>query len=133
MAKEKIDRLIVEFFSIFDNRADKIPNLASLESMFSTGAIITKCSSDQKETMSLVDFVTPRDALFKSGRLIDFHEWEVSAKTFINGVTATRICIYAKEGILDNKQFSGSGMKSIQLNLTHEGWKIISILWEDME
>ena len=83
--------------------------------------------------MSLHDFVTPRDAMLKNGTLTDFHEWEVTAKTFVNGATATRICKYGKEGLLDGKEFSGSGMKSIQMTLAQHGWKIISILWEDLE
>lgn len=130
---QDIDKLIAGFFSIFDNRAQRVPNFSQLGPMFLPGAIITKCSSDQKETMSFVDFVMPREALFKGGTLTDFHEWEVTAQTFVNGVTATRICTYAKEGFLDDQFFSGSGMKSIQLVLTQEGWKILSILWEDLE
>ena len=130
---QDIDKLIAVFFSIFDNRTLEVPNLSRLEAMFVPGAIITKCSNGHIETMSLVDFITPRYALFKSGILIGFHEWEVTAETFVNDVTATRICTYAKEGFLDGKSFSGSGLKSIQLILTQEGWKIISILWEDLE
>jgi hypothetical protein len=130
---QDIDELIAGFFSIFDNRAQRAPNFSLLGSMFIPGAIITKCSSDQKDTMSLVDFVTPREVLFEGGTLTDFHEWEVTAQTFVNGVTATRICTYAKEGFLHGQLFSGSGMKSIQLVLTQEGWKILSILWEDIE
>ena len=130
---QDIDKLIAVFFSIFDNRTLEVPDLSRLEPMFVPGATITKCSNGHIETMSLIDFITPRNALFKSGTLIGFHEWEVTAETFVNNVTATRICTYAKEGVLDGQLFSGSGMKSIQLFLTQEGWKINSILWEDLE
>jgi hypothetical protein len=130
---QEIDKLIAEFFSIFDNRIRIAPDLSRLIPMFVPGAIITKCSNGHVEIMSLDDFITPREALFKSGTLIGFHEWEVTEETFVNNETVTRICTYAKEGFLDGQSFSGSGMKSIQLILTQEGWKILSILWEDLE
>ncbi|MCH9648773.1 MAG: DUF4440 domain-containing protein [Deltaproteobacteria bacterium] len=127
----EIDQRVESFFSIFDNRGERAPDFSKLESMFLPGAIITKCCEGQRETMTLEEFIAPRTELFQSGSLRDFHEWETKASTFVNGITATRICAYRKEGLLEGKVFSGRGTKSIQLIKTRKGWQIISILWED--
>ena len=128
-----IEPLITSFFSVFDNRDDRIPDLSCLGSMFVTGAIISKRDGDQLEVMSLDDFTAPRQTLLVSGTLVDFHEWEIEAQTFVSNGIATRICKYGKEGVLNGEPFSGLGMKSIQMVLTDKGWKIASILWEDID
>ena len=127
-----IEPLITSFFSVFDNRDDRVPDLSCLGSMFVPGAIITKRDGDQLNVMSLDDFTAPRQTLLTNGTLVDFHEWEIEAQTFVDNGIATRISKYGKEGALNGEPFSGLGMKSIQLVLTDKGWKIASVLWEDI-
>jgi hypothetical protein len=81
--------------------------------------------------MALQEFISPREAMLTGGSLVEFHEWETEAKTFVSGVTATRICRYEKEGRLNGEPYAGRGAKSIQMTRTPEGWRILSILWED--
>jgi ribosomal-protein-serine acetyltransferase len=128
-----IDELTQTFFSVFDNRRGKVPDLSCLDQMFVEPAIITKREGDHLEIMSLAEFVAPRQDLLTSGALVEFHEWEVEAQTFVDGGIATRICKYMKEGLLNGEPFSGVGMKSIQFVRTGRGWRITSVLWEDIE
>ncbi len=127
----EIDELIGDFFAVFDNRGQRVPDMSSLNDMFLPGATITKVEGSDAETMSVADFITPRESILTDGSLVDFHEWEVSSKTHLNDATATRLCEYEKAGKLFGEEYSGSGSKSIQLVRTHDGWKISSVLWED--
>jgi hypothetical protein len=128
-----IDELTQAFFSVFDNRRGRVPDLSRLDQIFVERAIITKREGDHLEIMSLAEFVAPRQDLLCSGILVEFHEWEVEAQTFVDGGIATRICKYMKEGLLNGEAFSGVGMKSIQFVRTGRGWRITSVLWEDIQ
>lgn len=132
-SKRAIDDLASAFFSVFDNRENKTPDLSCLDQMFTERAIITKRDGDRLDIMSLDEFVAPRQDLLTRGRLVDFHEWEVEARTFVDGGMATRICSYLKEGVMNGEPFSGGGTKSIQFVRIAEGWRIGSVLWEDTE
>jgi len=132
-SKRAIDDLASAFFSVFDNRENKTPDLSCLYRMFTERAIITKRDGDHLDIMSLDEFVAPRQDLLTSGTLVDFHEWEVEARTFVDGGIATRLCSYLKEGVMSGEPFSGGGMKSIQFVRIAEGWRIGSVLWEDAE
>jgi len=128
-----IDELTQMFFSVFDNRQGRVPDLSCLDQMFVERAIITRREDNHLDVMSLAEFVAPRQDLLSNGTLTEFHEWEVEARTFVDGGIATRICKYMKEGVLDGGPFSGVGMKSIQFVRTGEGWRTASVLWEDIE
>ncbi len=83
--------------------------------------------------MSVDAFISPARQLLTDGSLVDFHEWEVDATTFVFGGIACRTLRYAKQGILNGVAFSGEGMKSIHLARTAEGWRITSVIWQDAE
>ncbi|MGI9265319.1 MAG: DUF4440 domain-containing protein, partial [Gammaproteobacteria bacterium] len=128
-----IDELTHAFFSVFDNRRGTAPDLSRLSQMFVERAIITRRDDHLLDVMSLDEFVAPRQDLFNTGKLVDFHEWEVESQTFLDGGIATRICEYKKEGVLEGEPFSGGGTKSIQFVQVAEGWRIASVLWEDAD
>lgn len=129
--QQNIDNLITSFYSIFDNRADKIPDFKALEDMFIAGAIITKRQSSDLDQTSVSDFISPRKEILTNGTLVQFCEWELTQHTIISNGIATRISTYAKQGYLNGQNYSGQGHKHIQLLSTSAGWKIASIIWED--
>lgn len=129
-ASAAIDELIHDFFAIFDNR-QHTPDLQRLQGFFIPGAIITKFEQGKYQCMSLDEFIRPRQVLFESGELVGFHEWEERWENVIQPGIATRFTWYRKEGVYQSKPFQGQGRKSIQLLLSPDGWRIVSILWED--
>jgi hypothetical protein len=131
--QSQIDALIGEFFAAFDNRAGRKVDLTSLRSLFVHGALIVKNTATSSETLSVDAFIQPRQALLTNGSLVEFHEWEIDATTFIFDGIACRTLRYAKDGILNGAPFAGEGMKSIHLARTHEGWRITSIVWQDAD
>jgi len=127
-----INSLIEYFYKVFDNRTGKQPNLTALDDFFIPGGMIYKRADSTIETMDLQAFKTPRKALFDSGCLHDFHEWETSEQTTLNSGLATRISTYQKKGFLNGENYQGQGTKHFQLIKTQGGWKITSMVWEDL-
>jgi hypothetical protein len=131
--QRQIETLVREFFSAFDNRAGRTVDLNALRALFVRGALIVKNSEASSEALSVDAFIQPRQALLTDGSLVDFHEWEVEATTFIFGGIACRTLRYAKNGILNGVPFAGEGMKSIHLARTDDSWRITSIVWQDAD
>ncbi len=127
-----INTLIDNFFKVFDNRTKKQPNLAVLDEVFITGGMIYKREGCDVEAMDLSTFRTPREALFASGSLRDFYEWETSEQTTLNNGLATRVSTYQKKGLLHGEVYQGQGTKHFQIIKTQDGWKITSMVWEDL-
>ncbi len=130
-AQGEIDRVIAAFFAAFDNRTGEAPGLATLAGLFVPGAVIVKRAAGVAETMTVEGFIAPRKALLTGGRLVDFHEWETDAETHVSGALAVRIGAYRKSGLMDGAPYGGGGTKHISLVLTEQGWRIVSVAWED--
>ncbi len=84
-----------------------------------------------EEVYNLKSFIQPRRALLTNGSLVEFSEIEVSERTVIISNMAQRISKYKKDGILNGIFFEQTGTKFFQLIKTVDGWKIVSVIWED--
>ena len=132
-AQKSIDNLAANFFKCFDNRASQVPDFDLFASCFVEGSVIGNRTSSEVNIWSLTDFWKPRAELLTSGRLAEFHEWEVEADTSIYDGIAVRQSTYQKEGILDGSPYAGEGTKCFQFALTPDGWRMTYVLWEDQE
>lgn len=128
---DDIDRVIAAFFAAFDNRSGGAPGLADLPGLFLPGAVVVKRSGAGVESMTVGQFIAPRAALLTGGRLVDFHEWETEATTYVSGSLAVRVGAYRKSGLMDGAPYEGGGTKHISLVRTEAGWRIVSVAWED--
>lgn len=130
-ARAEIDALVRRFFSAFSNR-HALSKVASVPSMFLPDAVVSILKpSDVVERLGVPDFVSPRAALLHGGRLTDFAEEEVEARTEVVGALAQRSSRYRKAGQLDGARFEGAGNKLFQLVMTRRGWRIAALAWED--
>ncbi len=129
-ARNEIDEVITSYYTVFDNRDGRTPDIERLENIFYPGAIITKRTGNKIEVMTVREFMLPRKELLTSGSLAEFNEWETESATIINNGIASRTSKYEKKGMLNGEQFTDKGTKHFQL-LFADGWKIISLLWED--
>ena len=126
-----IDKVIQAFFAVFDNRQGNIPDFGEFGCLFFDCSMVYKREGNSVRPMGLDEFIGPRDAMLTDGTLQDFYQWEIESQTLVNGGIATRVCRYGKSGLLNGKPYSGQGNKHIQLALTHDGWKITSVVWQD--
>lgn len=130
-ARQEIDSLVARFFATFDNRSGATPRLADMADCFTDKAVIVRQSSGGAEIYTVAEFATPRIELLTRGALRDFHEHETSATMQIFNGIAIRTSRYSKSGLLDGKDYSGSGTKCFQFVELATGWRIASLAWVD--
>ncbi|MED7950318.1 DUF4440 domain-containing protein [Streptomyces sp. BE303] len=130
MSTIEIDLLTAEFFGAFDNRDGRPADVARIRRLLVPGGVIVK-TGPEFTVYSVEEFVEPRERLLNDGRLVDFSEWETSARTEIEGDIASRFGEYRKSGVLDGEPFEGGGTKTIQFVRTPEGWRIVAFSWYD--
>jgi hypothetical protein len=129
--QDKIEVLVVRFFSAFDNRSGARPHLADLTECFTEKATIVRRSNTGAELYTVAEFAAPRIELLSQGVLLHFHEWEVSSATQIFDGIAARVSRYCRSGLLSGNEYSGSGTKCFHLVDTGFGWRISSLAWVD--
>ena len=129
--QDKIDILVVRFFSAFDNRNGARPHLSEVTDCFTEKATIIRRSNTGAEVYTVGEFAAPRIELLTQGALLHFHEWEVSSTTQIFDGIAARISRYCKSGLLNGTEYSGSGTKCFHLVDMGFGWRISSLAWVD--
>lgn len=130
-SQAEVDALIAAFFGAFDNRNGRTPDHAGLARMFADRAVVAMHQRDRCVLCSPEEFIAPRMALLGSGELVDFHEWEESARTEIIGSLAVRVSRYAKCGSRNGAAVAGSGTKFFQLARFDHGWKVVALSWID--
>ncbi|MGW6509323.1 DUF4440 domain-containing protein [Streptomyces niveus] len=130
MSQSEIDAVTAEFFGAFDNRGGQAADVARIRRLVLPDGVIVK-TGPEFTVYTVDDFIEPRERLLTDGRLVEFSEWETSARTEIAGDIASRFGDYRKSGILDGEPFEGGGTKTIQLVRTPEGWRIAAFAWYD--
>ena len=128
---KKIDQVVNDIFSIFDNRNNRKPDLDEIRQFFLTEAIITKREGEKVVVMTVDEFITPRKRLLLDGTLTNFYEYETDCVTKVENGIASRMSKYSKQGFMHGMDYRGSGKKHFQLVLESGHWKVASIVWED--
>jgi hypothetical protein len=123
----EIDGLIARFFECFDNDSGP-PKLHELTELCTPDARVAKAGGPLE---SLAQFIRPRLALLSDGRVAQFRERETSSSTFIVDDCAQRTATYEKRWVEAGHHINGTGHKFFHLVCTDDGWKIISLLWQD--
>jgi hypothetical protein len=129
--RRKLDALIARFFSAFDNREGALPRVADLIDCFTDKAIVVRRFAGGADLYTVREFALPRIQLLTGGSLLHFHEWETGSTTQLLDGIATRTSRYSKSGLLDGKDYSGSGTKCFQIVHLDTEWRIASLAWVD--
>lgn len=127
----EIDALAREFFGAFTNKGGIAPDMDRLHRILLPQAVIIRRDGAAGEVCNLSQFIAPRLKLLTDGSLVDFAEWEESARTEIHGGLAQRWCVYRKAGVWHGRPFTGCGVKTIQLVRLAGSWRISALAWED--
>ena len=130
--RHAIDALAAAFFAAFSNAHGRRADLAALHALCLPQALVVKAIGSHPEACDLAAFIAPRDALLNGGRLRDFSEQEIEARTDLFGNIAQRWCRYRKAGVLDGLAFDAEGWKSLQCVRTPHGWRIAAVIWDDV-
>ena len=131
--KEIIDDLTHQFFNVFNNTNNNIPNIDSLRNLCIQQTVIISNTDGSPNIYNLDSFIKPRQELLTNGDLTDFSESEISFTMEIFENIAHRFCLYKKSGKLNGKAFYTEGMKTIQFIKIAGEWKICSVAWNDKQ
>lgn len=129
--QQSIDDLVARFFALFSNRDGVVPDLRRMFDLFVPEAVISKCIDPVPEVMTLESFIAPREVLLSTGTLTEFCEIETAHRTRILGHVAQRASTYTKTGLLNGTPFETHGVKLFQFIHRPEGWRIVSVSWDD--
>ena len=130
--KAEIDGLMRAFLGAFDNTGGRRPNVGVVREVFIPRGMIISHVGGEPVTYDLDGFVVPREKILTDGTLTEFSEWEVAERTEIFGTIAHRFSEYRKSGSRDGEWFEGSGRKLTQFVRTPAGWRMSSLVWEDV-
>jgi RimJ/RimL family protein N-acetyltransferase len=125
-----IDDIVSKFYSAFAN-THQPPDWKLLEGLSHPQIQISKCYNQELEIYDLKSFIVPRKELLSNNTLLRFEEQELSSETKVEKNIAQRFSSYKKTGILHQQPFETFGKKMFQFSKTKQGWKIISLIWED--
>ena len=129
--KQEIDEIVNQFFDLFTNTNNRIPNLQKIKEIFLTNGILINNTSGEPEIYDLESFIEPRQKILSDGTLTNFEESETFNETEIYRNIARRTCNYEKSGILNGAPFKGEGKKLMQFVKLQEKWLLSSVLWSD--
>src|SRR6187431_1587632 len=129
--KIEINNLTKQFFNLFDNTNNKIPDWTIVQKICIPEIIIIKKTGLTEVVYNLTNFIEPRKTILSDGTLTNFQEQELQEETRIIGHIAHRQSRYQTTGIFPGKHFTETGNKLFQLMKTNDGWKINSLVWED--
>jgi len=130
--RSAIDALVRAFFGAFSTMGGVVPNLDVLYELLLPEAIIIKNIDAVPVVYDVNGFVEPRRTMLADGSLANFSEEETSERTDIFKNIAQRFSRYKKSWTAQEMSFSGSGTKSFQFVRTSAGWKIASIVWDEL-
>ncbi|HMK20454.1 MAG TPA: hypothetical protein VK492_19775 [Chitinophagaceae bacterium] len=129
--KIEINDLTKQFFNLFDNTDNKIPDWTIARKICIPEITIIKKTGLTEVVYNLTNFIEPRKAILSDGTLTNFQELELHEETQIIGHIAQRRSRYQKSGNLSGKLFTETGTKFFQFIKTKNGWRINSLVWED--
>jgi len=130
--KAELDELTRAFLGSFDNTGGGRPRLGIVREVFIPQGMIIKNVGAVPVVYDLDAFIAPREKILTDGTLTEFSEWEVAERTEIFGSIAQRFSEYRKSGFLDGEWFEGSGCNAVQFVRTPEGWRMSSLVWDDV-
>lgn len=123
--------LLAAFFAAvsFDEGAE--PAYDGLHALFVERGLLVRAATGVPEAAGVREFIEPRRALVRSGRLKRFREWEISAREQAFGNVAHRFSVYGKSALLDGVATEARGMISTQFVRGPQGWRITVMAWDD--
>lgn len=129
--EKEIDDITRQFFDLFTNTNNRIPNVRKIEALFLPAGILINNTSGEPAIYDLESFIEPREKILTDGTLINFMEWETSHKTEIYGNIAQRACNYEKSGEFNGAPYKGAGKKLMQFIKIKNKWVLSSVFWSD--
>jgi hypothetical protein len=112
--KAAIDTIVNQFYNIFNNTGNVLPDWKRIHDLCIAETIIIKKNGLDQTIYDLESFIEPRKKILTDGTLTDFSENEITETTNIIGNIAQRFSVFEKSGLMSGEHFTGRGNKLFQ-------------------
>ena len=127
----EIDRIVSRLFDAISFRESEPPSMHEIEQLFIADGLLTDYNEEEPLTLGVTDFIEHFEGLVKSGDIPSLEDKEIHQDTEIFGRIAHRTSYYEARNSVDDTHPFAVGVNSIQLIKTSEGWRIVSMTWND--
>lgn len=125
-----IDEITESYYKFLNFHQEHFPNINGLEKLFyGTGKLINN-NYEKPINFTVQSYVQAIMKQIEQDNGLYMHQKEISATTEVFGKNAQRISVYEYFDSEDN-ELPKRGVNFIQYILTEEGWKIVSMIWND--
>lgn len=127
---QMIDEITESYYKFLNFHQEHFPNINGLEKLFyGTGKLINN-NYEKPINFTVQSYVQAIMKQIEQDNGLYMHQKEISATTEVFGKNAQRISVYEYFDSEDN-ELPKRGVNFIQYILTEEGWKIVSMIWND--
>jgi hypothetical protein len=129
--ERSIDTLLTRLYEVISFEVGGQPDWSAMRALFSLHARITHVTPEGIDYMNFDDFREMASGLLASGVFTSFWEYEVARSVRRFGAIAHVLSAYeSKENRSAELPFA-RGINSLQLIREPDGWKVLSLLWDE--
>lgn len=126
-----IDCLLQELYEVISFVEGGEPNWQRMASLFSPNARITRITPEATDYYDLRGFQEMAKELLELGIFTSFHEREVVRSQSIFGGIAHVLSAYETKQSESAREPFARGVNSLQLIREPDGWRVLSLLWDE--
>lgn len=130
-ADDGISQLLARLYEVISFPEGGEPDWAGMEDVFSPHARITRVTPEGTDYFDLPTFQAMARELVRVGAYTAFHEREVGRRVERFGNVAHVKSAYETRGDPEARACLGRGVNSLQLVLESEGWRVLSLCWDE--
>lgn len=128
---DEIDVVIAQLFNAISFEENTAPSMSDIKPLFVQRGLLTNFNEETPLTLPVSDFIQYFENQVARGEIPSLEDREVYQHTEIHGRIAHRTSFYEARFKSNDLQPFAVGVNSIQLIKTSEGWRIVSMTWND--
>ena len=128
---DSIDTLLTRLYEVISFEVGGQPDWSAMRELFSLHARITHVLPEGIDYMNFDDFREMATGLLASGVFASFWEYEVARSVRRFGAVAHVLSAYESKESRGAQAPFARGVNSLQLIREPDGWKVLSLLWDE--
>jgi hypothetical protein len=127
----EIDKITGQLYQAISFRRGEKPDLEKFRNLMASDGRLINNNPEPPMILTAEQFIKIYQSRLDSGGLTEFEEKEISHRTELFGKIAQRFSVYESRLEMTAPLPFSRGINSIQFLQMPEGWKVISIIWND--
>lgn len=129
--QRKLDELMRVFYEVISFDEGGCPDWDTMAGLFSRHARITRITPEAIDYLDLSGFRALAEEMLELGAFTSFFEYEISRRAERFGNVLHVASAYETKIAPDAPDYLARGVNSLQLVKEPDGWKILSLCWDD--